>query len=203
MAPDRLSPTARAAQIVKTSMALFARKGFSGTTSRELARVAGVSETLIYRLFPTKRALYSAIIQHIIAGTPPFTEHAALREESDRDYFRRLAGQVLERIRSDNTVLRLMVYSALEGHALSSMFYDTHVSHVLDHLRRRIRAGIRAGRYRAVDPYLAARAFHGMLMHYALSQELFLRKRRRAAPVRIVAQAFIDLFFSGLGKRRD
>jgi AcrR family transcriptional regulator len=199
MAKHRLSLGARQAQIVKASMALFARKGFSGTTTRELARAARVSEALIFRLFPTKRALYSAIIQHRIVDAARRPEPGDDGSASDRDAFRRMAEAHLRRVRDDSTFMRLMLYSALEGHALSEMYYEAHVNRTIDRLRRRLEAGIRAGRYRAVDPYLAARAFQCMVIHYALSQELFLRRRHPAPPDR-VARTFADIFFSGLEK---
>jgi AcrR family transcriptional regulator len=198
MSQARLPLDARRTQIVKASRALFARKGFSGTTSRELARAAGVSEALIFRLYPTKRALYTAIIQHQIAGAPPVL---AADGEPDRAYFLRLTRTFLTRVRNDSTFLRLMMFSGLEGHALSDIYYRSAVSRLIERLRRRIQAGIRAGRYRRVDPYLAARAFTSMLVHFALSQEIFLKGRPDAPPDR-AAETLTDLFFSGLERPR-
>ena len=40
---------------------MFAEKGFDGTTTRELAVAAGVSEALLFKHFPNKEALYSAM----------------------------------------------------------------------------------------------------------------------------------------------
>ena len=47
-------------------MDLFSRKGFAGTTTKEIALAAGVSEAIIFRHFATKRDLYTAIIEHNI-----------------------------------------------------------------------------------------------------------------------------------------
>ena len=47
--------------IVKAVLPLFARKGFANTTTKELAEVAGVSEALIYKHFPSKESLYAEI----------------------------------------------------------------------------------------------------------------------------------------------
>ena len=52
----------RRAAIVKAVRRTFAEKGFHGTTTRELADVAGVSEALIFRHFPNKEALYAAML---------------------------------------------------------------------------------------------------------------------------------------------
>ncbi len=57
----RLSGEQRKTAIVHAALPLFARKGYAETTTKELARAAGVSEPLLYRHFPSKEALYDAI----------------------------------------------------------------------------------------------------------------------------------------------
>lgn len=47
--------------IVRAALPLFARQGYAATTTRELAKVAGVSEPLLYKHFPGKEALYREI----------------------------------------------------------------------------------------------------------------------------------------------
>jgi AcrR family transcriptional regulator len=58
---ERLSSEERRAAIVKAVRRTFADKGFHGTTTRELAEAAGVSEALLFKHFPTKEALFSAM----------------------------------------------------------------------------------------------------------------------------------------------
>jgi AcrR family transcriptional regulator len=57
----RLSSEERRAAIVKAVRRAFAEKGFHGTTTRELAEAAGVSEALLFKHFPTKEALFAAM----------------------------------------------------------------------------------------------------------------------------------------------
>lgn len=57
----RLSSEERRAAIIKAVRRTFAEKGFHGTTTRELAAAAGVSEALLFKHFPTKEALYVAM----------------------------------------------------------------------------------------------------------------------------------------------
>jgi AcrR family transcriptional regulator len=59
----KLSAEARRTAIIRAVRHLFANQGFDGTTTRELAEAAGVSEALLYRHFPTKEALFEAIQQ--------------------------------------------------------------------------------------------------------------------------------------------
>jgi AcrR family transcriptional regulator len=51
----------RRAAIIKSVRHVFAEKGFHGTTTRELAEAAGVSEALLFKHFPNKQALNSAM----------------------------------------------------------------------------------------------------------------------------------------------
>lgn len=51
----------RRAAIIRAAAKVFVEKGFYRTTTRELAEAAGVSEALLFRHFPSKEALYSAI----------------------------------------------------------------------------------------------------------------------------------------------
>ena len=57
----KLSSDQRRADILKAVRKVFVEKGFHETTTRELARAAGVSEALLYKHFPSKKAIYSAI----------------------------------------------------------------------------------------------------------------------------------------------
>src|SRR5436305_5177853 len=57
----KLSSEERRAAIIKAVRRVFAEKGFHGTTTRELADAAGVSEALLFKHFPNKEALFSAM----------------------------------------------------------------------------------------------------------------------------------------------
>jgi AcrR family transcriptional regulator len=61
-AAGKLTSDQRRAAIVASVRRVFAEKGFHGTTTRELARAAGVSEGLLFKHFPNKEALYAAML---------------------------------------------------------------------------------------------------------------------------------------------
>ena len=72
-AVPRLSAEARKEAIVEAVQDVFAEKGFDGTTTRELAKAAGVSEALLYKHFPSKESLYAAMLDGCAKG-PTFAE---------------------------------------------------------------------------------------------------------------------------------
>ena len=58
---QKLSFEERRTAILRAVRRVFAEKGFDGTTTRELADAAGVSEALLFKHFPNKEALFSAM----------------------------------------------------------------------------------------------------------------------------------------------
>src|SRR5215470_17144814 len=81
MAIIRLDSDERRKAIVAAAVPLFARKGFAGTTTRELAEAAGISEALLFRHFPSKQLLYREILRLGCEGDPAL-ERLAMLEPS-------------------------------------------------------------------------------------------------------------------------
>src|SRR5258708_13194383 len=77
MAATRLDSDERRQRIVDAGVPLFARKGFAGTTTRELAEAAGISEALLFRHFPSKQMLYREILQQVGCQGDPALEQLA------------------------------------------------------------------------------------------------------------------------------
>jgi TetR/AcrR family transcriptional regulator, transcriptional repressor of aconitase len=71
MGHPRLSGEQRKRAIVEAALPLFAAKGFEATTTKEVARAAGVSEPLLYKHFPSKEALYNQIQNFTCLETDP------------------------------------------------------------------------------------------------------------------------------------
>src|SRR5882724_5664316 len=57
----KLTSEERHASLLKALRRIFAEKGFDGVSTRELARAAGVSEALLFKHFPNKEAMFTAI----------------------------------------------------------------------------------------------------------------------------------------------
>ena len=79
MAVKRMDAADRRTAIVEIATPLFARRGFAGTTTKEIAEAAGVSEALLFRHFPTKAALYEEILQIGCQGDPDLAQLEALQ----------------------------------------------------------------------------------------------------------------------------
>lgn len=58
----RRSSTEVRALVLQAAAEAFAREGYAGATTREIARHAGVLESTMFRIFPTKDSLYEAAV---------------------------------------------------------------------------------------------------------------------------------------------
>jgi AcrR family transcriptional regulator len=60
----RLTAAERSEQLVGAAVKAFAAHGYAGTTTDEVARLAGVSQPYVIRLFGTKQKLFVAAVEH-------------------------------------------------------------------------------------------------------------------------------------------
>ncbi len=65
MAPSRTLSTAesRREQILTAAERVFAARGLHGTPTMEIATAAGISQAYLFRLFPTKAELFTALVE--------------------------------------------------------------------------------------------------------------------------------------------
>lgn len=178
----RMSAEGRKLQILKVAVTLFSQRGFGGTTTREIAQAAGVSEAMVFRHFATKQELYSAILDHKACSgdtmDPEKMVAEALKQKDDRAVFEQLALGALEHHECDPEFQRLLLHSALEGHELSEMFFEKFIRRVYELLGGYIAERQRDGALVNVDPAIIVRSFIGMIIHHSLNNNLWDPNRR-------------------------
>lgn len=108
----RLTPEAREEEIVRHAVRFFARNGFGGQT-RELAYDLGISQSLIFRYFPTKEDLIERVYEDVFgkAWKPDLVQlgdRSRPLEERLTTFYRDYADLILE-----HDYTRLLLFSAL------------------------------------------------------------------------------------------
>jgi AcrR family transcriptional regulator len=188
-------------RILAAARELFAARGFKGTTTASIARRARLNEALIFRHFPAKKDLFTAILRDKLEDEhlARMIDAAECRNIPVEDAIRLVAERFAEAF--DPVFLRLYYHSALEDHVLADAFYDQFVSRFLALVEQLIARGISEGRFRDVDVRIAARAFTGMLRSYFLTNELFPRHALEGNP-REIMLSFCDLLLNGICRRK-
>lgn len=151
MAVTRLDSDERRRAIVQAAVPLFARKGFAGTTTRELAEAAGISEALLFRHFPSKQSLYREILRLGCEGDPAFERLAALTPSSQslvcmvRFMVRHFLQAHCERGGELETKLRLVLHSYLEDGEYARELFDTVSARILPLFEASLAAAVAKG----------------------------------------------------------
>jgi len=204
MAKKRLSAEKRKTQIVSIATALYVKRGFKGTTTREIAAKAGISEAVIYKYFSKKEDLFKAIISEKCDDNLGRSRLlGALEGKEGRELFHEMARFLITENTTDQTLMRLLMRSALEQQELSEVFIRIKGLDLIEFLESSIKGLIKKGVFKEVNPGLAARAFLGMVLHYVMTQEIYGLKRCFSFSSGEAADTFVDIFFDGISRRRQ
>ncbi len=197
--PQRLTADERRAQVLREAARLFGTHGFSGTTTRDIAAAVGITEAALYRYFASKDAMYAAILDERAAASDlleSVAPHASRGD--DHAVFTELALTLFRSVESDPSILRLILFSALEGHALSRPFHEKRIVRLRDFLTGYIERRTREGALRAIEPRLAARAFMGMVVDHLIVRHVFGQHDQYPQPPEEVAEAYVAIFLDGM-----
>jgi AcrR family transcriptional regulator len=204
----RMTAEDRKLQILRVAVSLFSQKGFGGTTTKEIAHAAGVSEAMVFRHFATKQELYTAILDHKACSgdsmNPEEMVAEALKQKDDQAVFERLALGALEHHEFDPEFQRLLLHSALEGHELAEIFFEKFVRRVYELLGGYIAERQRDGAMAQIDPAIAVRAFIGMIIHHSLNNNLWDPQRRLLKISNAeAAKQFADILLNGISAAKQ
>jgi len=162
--------SATSEKIVLSAAQLFARQGYHGTSTRDIARLAGVSENTLFRHFDRKEDLFwSALRWH----------SSALKMR--RDLLEGIAqGQapevVLPKMMADLVsyrpeLLRLIAVAFVELEWKAEAFCQDHLAQELSAINHYFKTNMKSGRIRDLDPtMLTAALMTTALMHPGISK---------------------------------
>ena len=167
----------RRRQLLEIAIELFSQRGFSGTTTREIAAAAGVTEAIIFRHFATKQDLYAAILDHAneASGMEKWLAEveSAMQAEADARLFRLIVERILEIHRTEPRFERLMLHASLEGHELAVMHRDQIMASIGVKFHEYIERRQAAGALRSGDPRTIIFALVGMAQYFGMKKYMY------------------------------
>ena len=136
----RLAGEAREKAIVEAAVQFFAEVGFDGDT-RELARRVGVTQSLIFKYFPSKAALIEKVYQEVYVGrwNPYWEVIITDRRVPLQERLTRLYCDYAKTALTWDWV-RLFMFSGLKGEAINQRYLQFLRSRVLEPVAAELRA---------------------------------------------------------------
>lgn len=192
----------RREDILKASLHLFATKGFHGTSMRDIAREADITEGLIYHYFAGKRDLFRAIIEEY-SFLPLLRTLPELAGQLDlRGLLLVLARGFFDVLRQNTELVRLLLQEVQvfpeEKEAFFSDMVGQSISELGDIIDQRTSERVRS----QVDPQVAARLFFNSLLAFFVEQEILGGKQVLPADENVYIEHLVDMFVRRLGTGR-
>lgn len=184
-------------RILDTAIGLFSTKGYSGATTREIARLAGVAEVTLFRHFASKEKLLEAVISHYsaIPGLKSFLPRAL-----EMPYEQALVGMAdmfLDTLIQLKDWIRIMHAELQRSPDKLLTIYHSFLDQLLDVFASYFSELQGRGVLRDFDPELGARVFHSMFYCFFNMEELLGRKKYRPTDRAKAVREFVGIFVKG------
>ena len=111
--PRRLSTAEeRRETVLRTAIGAFAARGYWGTTTSEVAKAAGISQAYVYRLFPSKELLFTAVVGHCFVQVRAGLERAVAEAQgSSAEVVLDAMGDAYAQLISDNELMLIQLHA--------------------------------------------------------------------------------------------
>ncbi|HSA59367.1 MAG TPA: TetR/AcrR family transcriptional regulator [bacterium] len=185
-------------KILKAAISLFSQGGFAGTTTRRIARKAGISEALLFRHFPNKERLYDAILQRKMEESNPRILGDLPTDRGPETLLRALARRLVRTHEDDPSFLRLFLFSALEDHKLNDLFFKKRTMAVAGFLVDYFRKAMDAGVLEKSDPETKALAFLAMVFGYIESRIIYKVPQVTKHAAEELMDEYVGVFLHGV-----
>jgi AcrR family transcriptional regulator len=163
---------ARPGEIIAAALASFAERGYAATKLEDVAAAAGISKGTIYLYFPTKDALFRAMVRHVVSPRIAAFERfiAAGADAPAPDRIRRYIEHMWEHLRGPffPILYRLTIGELPDFPDLLRFHVQETAGRTLTICAGIIRQGVAAGEFRRVDPEATARIIHAVVIKHAV-----------------------------------
>lgn len=191
-------PASSQERMIDAATRLFARSGFHGVTTKEIARAAKVSEGNIFRYFPTKRGLYAAALESELRRLRVQAE-SLIRISNAPDTnssLRALSELIIEIVAANPNAIRLMQFSALEFGDAMRPVYRRHLGDIVEAATRNMQSWSHDCGLQCVDPLATLLSFVAGVITLQNYYPLFSGDANKFACVESAAPTFADLWHS-------
>jgi AcrR family transcriptional regulator len=184
-------------KILQASLQLFARQGYDGTTTRDLAKLAGVAEGTLFRHFANKKAI---LIEVATTGWVDILTDL-LTELSEMGSYKAVS-QVMRRrmlnMRKNGDLLRVCFIEAQYHPELKETIQAEVISKMTDVAEAFFATAMEKGIYRQMNPKIVAKVFLGIFAIAGFSEQTIIDPEASPQAMQEMAEGISDIFLRGV-----
>lgn len=166
--PAELTPRAIRTRdrILDAAETVFVKSGFDAATTREIAALSETNVATTYRYFPSKEALYEAVIQRALEPIIALMDQFDRRRE-DPDAITNTNLEIVSRLALRQGTARLVYRELASSGAMADRIREQAFLPIFDRIRAEVRRG---GELPSdMEPFVSAISFHLTFSHIALA----------------------------------
>jgi AcrR family transcriptional regulator len=184
-------------RILQAAMKLFARKGYDGTTTKDLAKTAKVAEGTLFRYFPNKKAILIEVTTNgwIEILTDLLTE---LSEMGNYKAIDRVMRRRMLNLHANADLLRVCFIEAQNHPELQERIQIEVIGKMTDVAEAFFETAMDKGIYRRTNPKIVAQVFLGMFAIAGFSQQTVIDPQASPQAMREMAEGIADIFLNGV-----
>lgn len=194
----------RSEQIIDAALRVFARKGFTKATNKDIAREAGITPGLIYYYFESKEALFQALIER----RSPLRLLSSLPEQAPdmpvEPFLRFMLRQILAFVESEQFVGLIRVILPEIVH--SDNFYLSQTmtgvfGRVIEIISAYFAAKVQSGELRPLDATLTAQLLLSCVIGFILRRQIIRDPLALALTHEQIIDAIVETMLQGIEAR--
>ncbi|HEY9770295.1 MAG TPA: TetR/AcrR family transcriptional regulator [Coleofasciculaceae cyanobacterium] len=184
-------------KILQAALQLFAKRGYDGTTTKDLAKLAGVAEGTLFRYFATKKAI---LIEVATAGWVDILTDL-LTELSEMGSYKAVS-QVMRRrmlnMRQNKDLMRVCFIEAQYHPELKESIQTEVITKMTDVAEAFFETAMEKGIYRKIDPKIVAKVFLGIFAIAGFSEQTIIDPDASPQAMQEMAEGISDIFLRGV-----
>lgn len=152
--------------ILAVASQLFARQGYHATSTREIARIADVSENTLFRHFEQKEDLFWAALRFRLSSLKLRREllDGLVQCSGPEVVLPQVLAQLVDTAALNPEILRLVAVAFIELRAKAAVVCQAHLSPIFSVIKSYLKANIEKGKLRDLDPAMITAALSMTVM---------------------------------------
>ncbi len=186
----------RRLDILEAALKVFTQKGYSGSTTAEIARAASVAEGTIFRHFATKKELLVEVLKPKILDGIIYLDKEH-KEDTPVEFFRCFLRNRLELIKENDGLVRFMFAEAQYHSEVREALFKGILEQGIVIVKPWFEKGVEQGVFKPLPFIPTMRGFMGMVMFYGIFNHVFGGLSQEET-LEEAADHMLELFFRGL-----
>ncbi len=152
---------------------VFAERGFKGTTVREVAKQAGIANSLIFYYFKNKGVLYEAVFDHTFSQLEFLIQRNLDLKLDQLTKLKKIMFSVIDLGVKHRNMLKILIREIIDNGSIAQKISQKYFKPLYNVTSEFLAKGKKEALFRDVDPFHFLHSMMGVIAFYFISDPIF------------------------------